>query len=203
MEVVIKNITNYLGKNLDLNNNKIEELEYGLYMIYSTSISVLSILTLGHILNICKYITISMIVMFIFRCLSGGAHSNSIHRCALYSTIILNAIGYISVHMLNKINSTCYFFSVGVCLIVLLIYSPADTPEKPIRSSIVKKVLKILSLLFFSVTILIIGVLNINIKIENTVYLTLLWQVFSITPIGYEFYSFFDKLFKGGKQNEV
>lgn len=179
-------ITQLTKDNLgDAIKGKEEIVNYGVSILLYDLIMVVIIFSLASFLGVIKYIAITVITYSSFRIAIGGAHSKSRIECAVISIAVLFGTVLISQHL--KMSN--YSLSVAIYiinLIIISIYAPGDTEEKPILSRRLKRRLKITSLAVM--TFLFIAALiawNFDIVIYNVIIICTLPAVFLLTPIGY------------------
>ena len=185
-KIVLKKIEEIIKKsNKDIDEIKLEEIMYGLESLYLTIEKIILIIIISLILRIFKEVIIFMLIYNIIRFTGFGAHAKDSLSCLIMSTITFIAIPlismYIAIPLLIKM-------IIGIiCLIIFIIYAPADTEKRPIIS---KK-----RRLFYKVSTTLIGVLYIvlsiyinNIFLNNVFIFSLILQSIMILPITYKIF---------------
>ena len=167
------------------NNIKLQEIKYGLEAIYLN----VSKFIVYFIINAFLGIFIEGILFFLFyiplRSFSFGFHAKNSLTCWILSAIAFIGIPYIST--LITFNFLLKFIIIIYSIVIYFLYSPADTPAKPIINKQYRLKLKKISLTFvilYSLFIIFIG--NF---ITNLLILALIYQGFMITPIFYRLFN--------------
>jgi accessory gene regulator B len=193
VEIIIDKIVHFYDQHLHIEESEKNILKYGVSVVVSTVVAYIVALLIAWPLGILPYVLVMMLSMSILRNFSGGGHCSSIRNCTLYGTIVVIGMG-ILYDLWKPTKNMGFVFSFGVFLFSLWAigqYAPADTPEKPIKSEKKKKRLRRQSILIITIwygclTAIYYGFTEINPLIYATAF-GVLWQSFSITPIGYFF----------------
>lgn len=173
------------NSNKDIDEIKLEEIMYGLESIYLTLEKIVIIILISLLLGIFKEVIIFMIVYNIIRFTSFGAHAKNSIVCLIVSTITFILLPIISINIMIP-NYIKIILGI-VCLIIFLIYAPADTEKRPIISKSLR--------LFYKVSTTFIGVLYIFLSIyiknkfyDNVLIFSLILQSIMILPITYKLF---------------
>lgn len=177
---------NYIkNKKKDLNSEQLEIIEYGLESIYLTITKIIIILLLAKILNIFKE-TILMIVFYnIIRLFSFGLHAKNSTACLITSLMLFIGGTYLSIYL--NISLIIKEILSILCLILIIIYAPADTEKRPLINKKKRKRFKILSILTTIIIIFFITYLNNNV-LTNFMVIGLIEATIMILPITYKLY---------------
>ena len=175
-EIVKKN-------NTDIDEIKLEEIMYGLESVYLTFEKIIFILLISILLGIFKEVILFMLIYNIIRFTSFGAHAKNSIVCLIISSITFLGFPILS---MNIIMSNYIKIILGIiCIIIFLIYAPADTEKRPIIS---KK-----RRLIYKVSTTLIGVLYIILSIyikdnylDNVFIFSLILQSIMLLPITYK-----------------
>lgn len=201
---MINEVSDMLERELSLTPEQKEVTIYGLYVLLSTCTGIISIVIAGWLLGVLGLSLVTVFTASGLRVLSGGAHSQSLRNCTLMGVIIAPAIalaakhfhGYFSLPvMLGLVMAAALFSGWSI-----LRYAPADTPNKPIISESYKATLRRLSmsyalLWFLLMTVLVTGfwiATPYDVILAST--LGIIWQSFSLTPLGYKLVATVDTL---------
>lgn len=200
MEIFIDKILYIYKKNLNIDKGKQEVLRFAIRLVISTFLGYSLTIIVALILKNLWYVLPIMIVVSIFRAFSGGAHCSNMFNCAVFSAGIMNILGLIaklivpSKELIITMILAVFIFSVWS----INKYAPADTPGKPINSKVKKEKLRKFS---FSFVILWYGfsiswylILNEFNFLTYVMAYAILWQSFTLMPVGYKFTHFVDKL---------
>ena len=133
---------NFLKQNNTYSDNEIKKLRYGLEGIYLTITKTIVILIIALLLNFLKEIIILLLLFNIIRYFSFGFHAEKSSECLILSMFDFLVIPYIFL----KLNTSLFVNLIicGICLVLLLIFAPADTPKRPLKNKkkrIIRKLL--------------------------------------------------------------
>lgn len=162
---------------------KIEEIMYGIEGIYLTITKTIIICLLALILGILKELIVLLIAFNFIRLFAFGMHANKSWICLIFSSILFLGGAYLC-KIITIPNITC-FILYAVVLIIISIYSPADTVKRPLIKKNRRIKFKILSI----ITVLVYLVITILIKnnlIINSLIIGLLIECILILPITYK-----------------
>ena len=181
---ILTNSMNYIkNKKKHLNSEQLEIIEYGLESIYLTITKIIIILLLAKILNIFKE-TILMIVFYnIIRLFSFGLHAKNSTTCLITSLILFIGGTYLAIYL--NISLIIKEILSILCLILIIIYAPADTEKRPLINKKKRKKFKILSILTTIIIICLITYLNNNV-LTNFMVIGLIEATIMILPITYK-----------------
>lgn len=166
----------FIGKKLSTKkviDCKYEEVYiYGLELIISFISSILLIFAVALITDQIPSAFIFISIFVFLRRVTGGYHANTHLKCKLCTLAIY------SFHLLltcsTKVNNYSYIILGIIGIVIIFILAPIENPNKPI-SDIQKKKFKILSILFFSITLILGFFISIlNSYLGNSVYYTLM-----------------------------
>lgn len=204
MEKIIDNIVSIYNTHLNLNKSEKDILKYGITITISTITGYIGSLVLAYLLQNFFSVLILILSMTLYRGLSGGAHLSTMIRCTIFSSILINVICIISQYVIDlNFDTSIYFIIEFIILLysiwVLYNYAPADTNEKPIKKKEKREKLKKLSfvyiIIWYCFNICWFYMKNSVNEILFHISMGILWQTFSITPLGYKFLKGIDKLF--------
>lgn len=183
-EYIVGNSLNLIKKsNPDYNEEKLEELEYGLTGLYIFITKSIVIFSIAYFLGILGELIIFMLIYNAVRIFSFGMHAPSSIACLIASALAFLSATFLCKNIIIPINIRIILGIIGIVL--MFIYSPADTEKKPIISYNWRLFYKIISTLiaFLAVTI---SILVSNNFIANSCVIGLLIQCFLITPFAYK-----------------
>lgn len=169
----------------EYSKEKLEEIKYGLLIIYLTFSKLIIISVVAMLLGIFKEFIIFTVFYIFIRMTSFGLHATKSWICLLTSTISFIAIPIICKSITIPINLLVILGFIGI----LLIYknSPADTEKKPIISPIRRRNYKIISTIIAIIMVIMSIVIN-NSFISNALIMALLMQCFMISPFAYKLF---------------
>lgn len=206
IEKICKSCSTSISKELKLDKNKEAVINYGIFAIIHMSISIILVAIFGAIFGVLKEALIVSFIGSILRKSSGGAHAGSPGKCALIGTIVSVGIGAIC----NKSNiSVRTIMIMGIITFSISYYfiyklAPVDSPAKVIKNINKKLRLKKASILILTVYLIIV-IINVILYYfyksqallgySMCIYLSILWQVFSLTKSGHYLLGKIDTLF--------
>ncbi len=208
VEKISKSISDKLAFELELDDDRKSVINYGVFAIVQTIISVICILMFGIIFDVACEAFIISLIMSILRKSSGGIHASSPGRCVTVATIFC-----VGMALILRKNVEIAIVSNKIIGVVVFIYAyiiiyklaPVDSKAKPIKSVDKKRRLKRNSLIILSLfavvsfvyTLLYKYTDNSNYIIYNfCVYSGIVWQVFSLTNLGHIVLGKIDDLLK-------
>lgn len=154
---------NWMEKDV-IESEDYELYHYGLFIVLSEVLFLLFTLLVGAIFNITLPSIVFFVTFSIIRRFAGGFHAKTELHCQIISLSFLFfsvvTIKYSSKHI-NDFNVIC---GVLICMILLILFSPSDTPQKPLSISerkMFKKITFFVSIIFF---VIIFALLKYNIK---------------------------------------
>lgn len=217
LELLSKNISINLKRELNLDEDKRSIIEYGIFAFFHMLISILLVAIFGIAFNVMIEALIISFIGAILRKFSGGAHASTSINCAILGVLLSVIPAYI---IKNIILNSNYIIIVGALVYIIsfiFIYklAPVDSPNKPIKKEEKIKRLKRGSIIILSIYMIIV-ILNISIYSMNSfnsllvysscIYVGILWQVFTLTKYGHIIVNKIDSLlikilkFMGGKE---
>jgi len=140
----------------DIDKQKAETIEYGIYMAISEVIKIVLIILISIILKITKYVVVTIPLFGMLRLYIGGIHADTHIKCFITTALTMLSIPLfcINIRMNNLILAAAAF---PFCLIAIYKYAPADNPNKPVKSKKQRKALRIkgfiLITLYFAISI--------------------------------------------------
>lgn len=180
-------ITSLIKNNLpDISNEKEEIINYGMNIFIYQTLLLLLIFSLALVTGLFKYIFIFFIVYALLRAFTGGAHSNTRIKCA--TTYIFISFG--TVLLSKHIWADSFLPAILLLLINLIIiwmYAPGDTIERPVLSKRVIKRQKTLSLLIMiAISAAAIITWHYDKAVYNIILISSETVIFLLTPYGYK-----------------
>lgn len=124
-------------KNID-DDDKIQILHYGLYVIISDIVKNLVLLISAYLLGLLVYAIFTYVSVGLLKSFVGGVHSKTFWGCLLTNTSLILGISYLSTNLSSNliINPDPLFFlgSFLIALFTFFKFAPADIANKPINS---------------------------------------------------------------------
>lgn len=179
-----RNLTQKITNELDYNEDKKEIIAYGIETVLLTIIGWFLLIFFGYALNALIPIVVAALFGGVLRKLSGGAHFNSPLICLTFGTAVYCSIGVIAKKLVNY-NLIDKYFLISCLLVSFLLVAflaPVDSERKPIHSRSFKTKLKVLSMIFVIISLLIIT-LSDYILLNISVVLGVLYQSITLLPV--------------------
>ena len=158
LELLCKNISYNLKKELNLDDDKRSIIEYGLYAVIHMLISILSVAIFGKIFGVMYEALIISFVEAILRKYSGGVHASTPFNCILIGIIVAVLPAYLIKSINLNINYIVFIGAILYITSLIIIYklAPVDSPNKPIKKEQKIKKLKKSSLIVLSIYMIIV-----------------------------------------------
>lgn len=166
-------------------------LDYGLQVIIGALFKVTTILLTAWVLGILVPTLWVMTSAAVLRLLSGGPHCSSYERCLLSTLLIFLPLGWLS-SILSQYISVSFqmllWSSAAIILFLIMsVWAPGEHEERiltPRRKELSKTLSSMLIAILWcaAITTMYLGVAS---QVWFSVLLGLMWQSFSITPLGY------------------
>ncbi|MHB8126856.1 MAG: accessory gene regulator ArgB-like protein [Desulfitobacteriaceae bacterium] len=177
-------LTIMITNELDYCEDKKEIIAYAIETILLFILGALLIILLGYVLNALIPAIFAAIFGGLLRRVSGGAHFNSPLKCLIFGSLIYSSIGVIAKKLVDY-DLTNMYVLISCMLISFLIVSflaPVDSEAKPIHSKSFKLKLKISSMFFIIISILIISLAD-NPVLSVSAVLGVSYQSLTLLPI--------------------
>lgn len=181
------------------NNQPLDIITYGLEILINVIVQLSFLSIVGYLFGILPMVLSAVIPTIIFRYFSGGSHLSSFTSCTIVSTLIFCSIGFVA--SLIKLDSKLIVLIFLLIMFITYKYAP-NSPNRNFNRKRIQT-LKLFSLLYLTIVIIIILSFQINRNLINAVVLGVLWQSFVLTPIGLKIISIFDIILehKGGEDD--
>ncbi len=184
-DVVVNHLMNSVTKYKNYDQIKLKEIKYGIESFYLTITKTLVIFGIAYLLGIFKTFALFMLFYTLLRTNGAGLHAKKSWQCWIGSILSFLTIPYFCTHIF--ISKQIMFLVSFLCLILIFIYSPADTEKKPIINPTKRKVHKILCVITTIIYILLITFLQNN-DLCNIMFFSIILQTVLILPISYKIF---------------
>lgn len=185
-KVIINKCMNLIKNNSpELDQVKLDEVEYGLISIYILITKLIVIFILASVIGIFKEVLIFSVIYSIIRTPSFGIHASKSWICLIVSSILFLGIPYICLTTNMSLELKFLLGSIGT--IFIFKNSPADTHKRPIVNPTRRKVYKGISTLI-AISFTIIAICINNEFVSNCLILALITQCVVISPLTYKLF---------------
>lgn len=180
-------LTNRIRKEMpEVDDEKAEIIFYGLQNILGEIPKTILLFLMATVLGILKETVITFILIMPYRSASGGFHLKSHIGCILGTSLYYFGIVFLSKYVVfsQMIKYVTIFLIWIFGMIMIKKYAPADTENVPILSKKIRRRNQILAYVFFSIGLVVAGILNNNV-ISNILIFGNLIQTLTITKLAY------------------
>jgi len=172
----------FIKTNTDKDEEELEKIKYGIEVILINIFKLAILFITARIFGILGYTFIAFISFAILRTFASGIHASSSIKCIVTNFFVFFSIVYLSIYCsLSKSLVVAVFF---ISLIIIILYSPADTEYRPIISKKLRKTLKLKSI----ACIIVLAIVSLLIKKDvyrNLIAFATLEESIMTTPIIY------------------
>ncbi len=169
----------------ELDEVKLEEIEYGLTGLYLSITKIIVILVLTILMGIMKECLCFMLIYIIIRTNAYGMHAKNSWICLIISTLSFIGVPLCAIYLvipwqikyLLGILTICYIFK----------YSPADTHKRPIISKQIRLRHKLLATTT-AIIFVICSIMISNNFLSNCFLMSLLLICIMISPVTYRLF---------------
>ncbi len=187
LEKICNWIVGKMRKSIPMDDEKAEVILYGIQLIIGEIPKIFLLFVLSFILGIGWYVLFAFLVIMPYRATTGGFHLKSHLGCILGTSLFYYGNVYLSKFLnMDMITKYIVIFSLFIFgIIMVTLYAPADTENLPILSKKERKMKKILSYIFLTLT-LIAAVLITDNVLSNIIIIGVFLQTLFITRIAYK-----------------
>ncbi len=205
VEKISESITKVIISEVELSSDKKEVVKYGIFAFIQIILSLFWVIVVGLIFDVVIEALIVSFVTSILRKSSGGIHASEPGICMLIGTLVSVLIAiicesiYVDIKLIMLIGIVVFIFS----YYLLYKLAPVDSPSKPIKNKKKIRRLKKSSIVILTIYLVIVILNSIAYYITSAQYFNIysmcicfgiIWQVFSLTTIGYKVLGKIDKL---------
>ena len=182
-EKFINSSLTFIMKYQECDDLKIKKLKYGLEGIYSL-IAKLSVVILIALLTNNLSTTLLFLLFYAgIRTFSFGWHAKSNIACWISTITIYNIIPLLIIKI--TIPNIIGYIILGIALLSMIIWAPADTPKRPLIRKEQRLKAKILSILVITLYFIIYLITDIQI-IKNSILYAITIQTILVNPLTYK-----------------
>lgn len=186
--------------------DQIEYLSYGAEILIGSIFKLSILFFTAFVLEVISEVTVLLIVTGLIRTLSGGAHCSAYYRCLIASVLTLTMLGY----TIKNAYPFLILFPLSVLIAIAVLsfylycrYAPQAPLNKPLDSRRKELTFRWYTLVAVTIISTISIILGTRSLIAWTMTFALLWQAFTLTPVGHRFIGLLDILIttdkKGGE----
>ena len=177
----LKNIRTAIKKQYpNYNNDKINEIMYGIEGLYLTFTKTVVICIIALILGIFKELIYLLVAFNFIRLFAFGMHASKSSICLIFSSLV-----FIIFSILCKYIVLPKYMLYLIVLVIISLYAPADTIKRPLIKRNKRIKFKILSIMVVIIYFILTLVLKNNLLINSLIF-GLLIECILINPITYK-----------------
>ncbi len=182
LDYSLKLITN---NNPNLSSEKKDELRYGLEGFYLTITKTVFIFGLSYLIGIFKEMFLMLLFFNILRTTGFGLHAKKSWMCWVSSTILFIFLPLTSRYIVFPIYLK---YVLGILSVILIfMYTPADTEKHPLINKRKRIILKIISTALCTILV-ICSIIIKNETIDTLIIFAIYTEIFLILPITYQLF---------------
>lgn len=169
----------------NISEERLAEIRYGLENFYLSITKLILILIVTALLGIVKEFIVFLLLYNVLRLFAFGMHASKTYICLIISGIIFITLPYIATILVMPVylKVMIYIF----CMLMIVLYAPADTHRRPIIKAKRRLVYKVLSTITCAIFI-VISFVSKNTFLSNCLILSLITEVALILPITYKLF---------------
>ncbi len=173
------------SNNPNLSNEKKDELRYGLEGFYLTITKTVFIFGLSYLIGIFKEMFLMLLFFNILRTTGFGLHAKKSWMCWVSSTILFIFLPLISRYIVFPIYLK---YVLGILSVILIfMYTPADTEKHPLINKRKRIILKIISTALCTILV-ICSIIIKNETIDTLIIFAIYTEISLILPITYQLF---------------
>jgi len=167
----------------DKSEQDLEIIGYGLEGIIITIPKIVFIIVVGYLLNILQPLFFAILSFGILRTFASGVHLKNGWICLIFSSVVFLSITYAGIYI--PLSRLLKIFMFLVSFILLILYAPADTEERPLVVPRIRQELKVSSLVFTGLMFIIMLLLPSGHVIGNIITWSVVIESIMTTPAIY------------------
>ncbi len=171
----------------EIDDERAEVINYGLQLLVGEIPKFFIIFFIAYCLGILNLTIFALVIMTPYRVVSGGVHLKTHIGCIIATSIFYTGNAFLS-KSIELTSDVKYILTLGIwifAMTMITLYAPADTEDVPILRKKERRIKKILSYIFMTIT-LIVSLFIKNTAISNIMLFGTLLQTIAITRVMYK-----------------
>ncbi len=189
IDKICENLTNKIQKKMpEISDERAEIIKYGLQLIIGEIPKVILLILVAIIMKIGWLVIFAYLTMLPYKIVAGGFHLKTHIGCTIGTFIVYFGNVLISKNLILQPAYLKYIIAGliwGISLIMISLYAPADTVNAPILRKKERKLKKILSYIFATITLLVAMLIKDN-TLSNILLINVLVESISISRLAYK-----------------
>ncbi len=173
----------FINKYQEIDDLKLKKLNYGLQGIYSLIVKLSVVIIIAIITKTINQTLLFLLFYSGIRTYSFGWHAKTNIGCWISSITVYNIIPLLIKNY--NIPSNIGYIILGITLISMILWSPADTPKRPLIRKEHRRKCKIITTLVTILYIIVFALNKISLINNALIYASLIQSIF-INPIYYK-----------------
>ncbi len=169
--------------NPDFSEEKLLEIKYGLEAIYLTLTKIVTILLCALLLGSLKETLLLMFFFNLLRLTGFGLHATKSWICWIFSTLIFILLPYLC--MIMMLTTPIKIILSSICVILFLLFAPADTKKRPILNRKKRVFYRIMTTVTGIIFMIILLMIHDNF-LSNILLTSMILEAVMICPLSYK-----------------
>lgn len=169
----------------DYDETKLAELRYGLEGFYMLITKLVVIFGAAFVLGIFKEAIILLLLFNVLRLTGFGLHASKSWMCWISSSLVFLVCPYLCIHL--SIPLYILVTIASICLIIFLLYAPADTKNRPLVNEKKRRRYKYITLVSGAIYIALLFLIK-NTFLQNALVCAMIIQSALIHPMVYKLF---------------
>lgn len=171
--------------NPNYTQKEIDTIKYGLEGLYLTVTKLIIVLLSALILGIFKEVIYLVLAFNVIRLFSFGVHAKKSSHCLIASLLFFTLFPLICKYIIIPVK---YKEILAIPLIILIgIFSPADTEKRPLKNKKKRLIYKLLSIINATIFMILSIIIKDNV-ISNIFMFAIIIQIIIILPLTYKIF---------------
>ena len=171
----------------ELDDERAEAINYGLQLLVGEMPKIILLCAIAFIFKIGPLVVFAYITMLPYKVVAGGFHLKTHIGCTLGTFIVYFGNVFLSkfIAMELSVKYVVIVLAEMFAILMISIYAPADTVNLPILREKERKIKKILSYIFATITLLAALIISNNV-LSNILIINVLIESVSISRLAYK-----------------
>ena len=171
----------------EIDDERAEVISYGLQLLIGEVPKIIILIVIAYLFGVLELTVVALLTLLPYRTVSGGVHLNTHIGCIIATSLFYTGNAVISKYLVIGTNIRYWitFFIWVFAMIMIKLYSPADTEAVPILRKKERQIKKVLSYIIMTISLGISVIIN-NMVIANILMFGVLFQTTTITRMMYK-----------------
>ena len=207
VEKISKNLSSKLGERLNKTDEEIAVLNYGLFIIMHTTISIIATIFIGILTKTTLEIIIIAFTGALFKRYSGGIHASTPLNCTIIGVLLALVLSMVCKYIVDVaiLKDIIVLATILFTLSYIILYKkcPVPSKNKPFKSEELRKKIRRRAFRLINICLaMVVAMITIYTKTDILTIKTIIvsivlgmsLQMFGIINIGSKFIKFLDKI---------